>query len=58
MIEINGPNHYIAPSREETGRTEAKKRVLVKKGWNVISIPFFVNHSEKDPKLEDLLFDL
>lgn len=55
-IEVDGPNHFIAPSREYTMTSQSKHRILTKKGWKVISIPFFVNETSSDaPKIEELL---
>lgn len=54
-IEINGPQHYIIPTKELTMTSEAKNRVLRKKGWKVIVVPFFANKTKDDPKLETIL---
>eukprot|EP00347_Sterkiella_histriomuscorum_P013146 403365837 len=68
IIEVNGPQHYIAPSRELSQTTEAKLRLLRKKGYNLIEIPFFINERNhqsnqlsedvSSPRIEDLLEQL
>jgi very-short-patch-repair endonuclease len=55
IVEVHGPSHYIAPSKELNMTSEAKKRLLEKKGWRVVIVPFFVNQSSSDPKFEELM---
>jgi hypothetical protein len=42
-IECDGPFHYLLNSGRETGSSRAKKRLLERLGWKVISIPYWVN---------------
>jgi len=60
VIEIQGPGHYIAPTHELNMTTEAKIRVLEKKGYQVIQVPYFINdprysQEEQSHRLEDIL---
>ena len=41
IIEVHGPTHYIAPSKQLSMTSEASERILRKKGWNVLNVPFF-----------------
>ena len=61
IIEIEGPSHFVAPSKERNQTTESRYRILRKKGFELILIPFFINELSKDaeaPRLEDLLSQL
>jgi very-short-patch-repair endonuclease len=61
IIEIEGPSHFVAPSKERNQTTESRYRVLRKKGFKLILIPFYINELSKDaeaPRLEDLLSTL
>ena len=61
VIEVEGPSHFIAPSKERNQTTESRYRILRKKGFNLILIPFYINELSKDaeaPRLEDLLSPL
>jgi very-short-patch-repair endonuclease len=61
IIEIEGPSHFIAPSKQRNVTTEARYRILRKKGYNLILIPFYINELSKEadaPRLEDLLAPL
>lgn len=55
IVEVNGPSHYIAPSKELNMTSESKIRLLEKKGWTVVIVPFFVNENPSDPKFEELM---
>jgi len=43
IIEVEGPSHFIAPSKERNQTTESRYRVLIKKGYKLILIPFYIN---------------
>lgn len=61
IIEIEGPSHFVAPGKERNQTTESRYRVLRKKGFKLILIPFYINELSKDaeaPRLEDLLSPL
>jgi very-short-patch-repair endonuclease len=63
IIEVEGPAHFIAPTKERNQTTEARYRILQKKGFKIIKIPYFVNEISTDPnypsvRMEDLLEDL
>lgn len=58
IIEVEGPSHFIAPSRERNMTTESRYRILRKKGYKLVLVPFYVNElsNEKEaPRLEELL---
>jgi len=42
-IEVDGPHHFYSPGKEENMGTIAKRRILEKKGWAVINIPYYLN---------------
>jgi very-short-patch-repair endonuclease len=63
IIEVEGPAHFIAPSKIRNQTTEARYRILEKKGFTIIKVPYFVNEISTDPdqpsvRIEDLLNDL
>jgi very-short-patch-repair endonuclease len=61
IIEVEGPSHFVAPSKDRNQTTESRYRVLRKKGFKLILIPFYINELSKDseaPRLEDLLSPL
>ena len=63
IIEVEGPAHFIAPSKERNQTTEARYRILEKKGYSIIKVPYFVNEVSNDPdqptvRIEDILNDL
>ena len=45
VIEVDGPPHYIAPEKVLTQTSLAKHRILRKKGYKVINVPFFISDS-------------
>ncbi|GMI38694.1 hypothetical protein TeGR_g2545 [Tetraparma gracilis] len=60
-IECDGPFHFLHGRIEkgtgrETGRTVAKRRLLERKGWRVINLPWFERRRlEKEGKLQEWL---
>lgn len=40
-IEIDGPTHFAYKSRDPLGHTQFKRRLLNRKGWQVISVPYW-----------------
>ena len=43
IIEVEGPAHFIAPSRDRNITTRARYRILERKGYKIIKVPFFIN---------------
>lgn len=63
IIEVDGPSHYIAPSRELNQTSESRIRILKRKGYKVIQVPYFINEprmesEEGSIRLEDLLSEI
>jgi len=54
-IEVDGPKHYIAPSRILNQTSEAKHRITKVKGMRLIAIPYFANTPGSNVRLENLL---
>lgn len=40
-IEIDGPTHFAYKSHEPLGHTQFKRRLLNRKGWQAISVPYW-----------------
>ena len=64
IIEVEGPAHFIAATKERNQTTEARYRILQKKGFKIIKVPYFINEvgpdssNEPSVRLEDLLDEL
>lgn len=56
IVEVEGPSHFVAPSKERNQTTESRYRILRRKGYTVIPVPYFANESGE--RLEDLLNEL
>lgn len=40
-IEIDGPTHFAYKSHEPLGHTQFKRRLLNRKGWQAVSVPYW-----------------
>ena len=40
-IEVDGPHHFTANTRQALGEMLARQKLLEARGWTVISIPFY-----------------
>ena len=55
VIEVNGPSHYI--DHEMIGSTVFKNRLLLKMGWHVLHVPYYIWNKLNTPeKLNYLTF--
>ena len=55
VIEVNGPSHYI--DHEMIGPTVFKNRLLLKMGWHVLHVPYYIWNKLNTPeKLNYLTF--
>ena len=48
-LEVDGPHHFTVNTLQPLGETQARRKLLLVRGWTVISIPFFnwSNQSEE-----------
>ena len=41
VLEVDGPSHFLRGTQRLNGSSRFKRRLLVKQGWTVRSVPYF-----------------
>ena len=47
-VEVDGPHHFTANGQRPLGEMQARHRLLHKRGWSVLSVPYFVWAQQAD----------
>ena len=51
-IEVDGPSHFVGQGREPNGSTLLKRRQLARRGWRLLSVPYWEwDHSGRSSRV-------
>jgi very-short-patch-repair endonuclease len=56
IVEVEGPSHFLAPTRERNGTLEARYRVIERahKGVKIVKLPYFLNE-RGEKRIEEII---